>query len=429
MNLPFWIGLRYTRARRRNHFISFISLASAAGIVLGVWALITVMSVMNGFHKDLRERILFVVSHVTISERGGDGVGGWEEVARQVGAGGEVAAVAPFVLGQGMVSKGGQASGVLVRGVFPEAERGVSEVLGHVVEGSGELRGGEFGIVLGATLARGLGVRVGERVTLISPKGRVTPAGILPRLKRFKVVGVFRIDMHEYDSGIALVHIEDAVRVFGAGGGDVGGLSGGVGVGALGGVGGLRLRLVDVERAPLVRRALQAELGEGYAVRDWTMEHANFFRALQIEKRVVFIVLLLIVAVAAFNLVSTLVMVVTDKRADVAVLRTLGLSPGGVMGIFVVQGAAIGVVGTAVGGALGVVTALNVDVIIPAVEGFFRTELFPVDVYLITDFPAEMRWGDVGRVVGVALGMSFLATVYPAWRAARVRPAEVLRYE
>ncbi|MDA7972771.1 MAG: lipoprotein-releasing ABC transporter permease subunit, partial [Gammaproteobacteria bacterium] len=406
----------YTRARRRNHFISFISTTSMAGVALGVWALITVMSVMNGFHADLRERILFVVSHVTISGQGGQ-LRDWRGVSRRAAENSQVRAQAPFILGQGMLTRGGATAGVLIRGISPEREREVSQVLEHITEGEAALVPGEFEIILGATLARSLGVFVGDKVTLVAPKGRVTPAGFLPRLKRFRVKGLFQIDMHQYDSGIALVHIEDAAKLFLPGGGGSDRVSG------------LRLKLADVDSAPRVRRDLAGALGGGYAVRDWSMEHANFFRALEIEKRVVFIVLLLIIAVAAFNIVSTLVMAVTDKQADIAILRTLGMSPAGVMRVFVVQGVFIGVAGTIIGGALGVLTALNIETIIPALENFFNTELFPVDVYVITDFPAQMRWSDVSRVIGAALAMSFLATLYPAWRASRVEPAEALRYE
>ena len=415
MKLPLeiFIGLRYTRARRRNHFISFISMTSMAGVVLGVWALITVMSIMNGFHKDLRDRILFVVSHVTVSDYSGS-LGDWQAASAKIAKHPQVQSQAPYILGQGMLTKGSQATGALIRGIAPQREREVSEVLGHIVEGDPEaLRPGEFGIILGASLARILGVSVGGKVTVVAPKGKVTPAGLLPRLKRFTVVGLFRINMHEYDSGIALIHIEDAARLFGV----------------VGEVSGLRLKLADVEQAPTVRRQLAEQLDGLYRIRDWTMEHTNFFRALEIEKRVVFIVLLLIIAVAAFNIVSTLVMIVTDKQPDVAILRTLGLSPAGIMKIFMVQGTVIGVVGTLLGSVLGVITAINVDTIIPALENLFNTELFPVDVYLITGFPAEMRWPDVVRVVVAALAMSFLATLYPAWKASRVRPAEALRYE
>ena len=411
--LELLIGLRYTRAKRRNHFISFISATSMIGVVLGVWALISVMSVMNGFHNELRERILFVVSHVTVSSYQG-GLENWEGLAQELSRNEEVAAQSPFILGQGMLTRGGEVTGALIRGILPEGERAVSEVMDHIVEGDpGELRSGEFGIILGDTLARILGVKLGDKVTVVAPKGRVTPAGLLPRLKRFTVVGLFRIDMHEYDSGIALVHIDDAARLL-----DMDGK-----------VSGLRLKLHDVDRAPLVGRQIGQDLQNRYYIRDWTREHTNFFRALEIEKRVVFIVLTLIIAVAAFNIVSTLVMIVTDKQPDVAILRTLGMSPASIMKVFMVQGTVIGFVGTLAGAVLGVITALNVQTIVPALERLFNTELFPVNVYVITDFPAELRWPDVFWVVILALLLSFLATLYPAWRASRVQPADALRYD
>ncbi len=411
--LELLIGLRYTRAKSRNRFISFISATSIIGSVLGVWALITVLSIMNGFHKDLRDRILFVVSHVTVSGHGGL-LQDWRQTQRQIAAHTDVVAQAPFILGQGMLTKGGEVAGVQIRGVLPQQERRVSELLRHVVAGDADaLRAGDFGIILGDTLARFLGLRVGDKVTLITPKGKVTPAGLLPRLKRFTVVGLFKLDMHEYDSGIALVHLEDAARLLSTDGR----------------ASGVRLKLHDAEQSRQVRRRLFDALPYGYEVRDWTMEHTNFFRALEIEKRVVFIVLLLIVAVAAFNMVSTLVMIVTDKKAEIAILRTLGLSPASVVKVFMLQGALIGVIGTLLGGVLGIVTALNVDTLIPAIESFFKLELFPADVYVISDFPAEMRWRDVTGVVLISLLLSFLATIYPAWKASRVQPAEALRYE
>ncbi len=401
------------RAKRRNHFISFISIVSMIGVVLGVWALITVMSIMNGFHTDLRDRILFVVSHVTVSGYGGS-LPNWQVDSERIAAHPQVESQAPFILGQGMLTNRSQATGALIRGISPSHEGQVSEVLNHIVAGTSDaLRAGEFGIILGVTLARTLSLSVGDKVTVIVPKGKVSPAGILPRLKRFTVVGLFRIDMHQYDSNIALIHIEDAARLFGK----------------PGEVSGLRLKLADVDRAPSVRHELIDQLGGDYYIRDWTMEHANFFRALEIEKRVVFIVLLLIIAVAAFNIVSTLVMIVTDKQSDVAILRTLGMSPASIMKIFMVQGTLIGVLGTVAGGVLGVITALNIETLILTLEKIFSTELFPVDIYLITDFPAKMDWSDVWRITVAALTMSFLATFYPAWRASRVQPAEALRYE
>lgn len=411
--LEFMIGLRYTRAKRRNHFISFISMTSMLGIVLGVWALITVMSIMNGFHKDLRDRILFVVSHVTISDYDGY-LDDWKSVFNKISNHPQIEAQAPFVLGQGMITKGKEVTGVLIRGIDADKERQVSEVLNHIVEGNPDaLTSGSFGIVLGKNLASALGAGLGDKVTLVAPKGKVTPAGLLPRLKRFTVIGLFEINMYEYDSGIALIHIDDAAKLFSID--DK--------------VSGLRLKLDDVEQSRSVGKELSQQLQGQYRVRDWTMEHANFFRALEIEKRVVFIVLLLIIAVAAFNIVSTLVMIVTDKQSDVAILRTLGMSPGSIMKVFMVQGTVIGVIGILLGGVLGVITALNVETLIPAIENFFNTELFPSDVYIISDFPAEMRWNDVARVILAALFMSFFATIYPAWRASKVQPAEALRYE
>ncbi len=411
--LELMIGLRYTRAKRRNHFISFISMTSMVGIVLGVWALITVMSIMNGFHKDLRDRILFVVSHVTVS--GYDGyLDDWETVSEKLAGHSQLQAQAPFVLGQGMLTRGKAVTGALIRGIDPELERDVSEVLEHIVEGNPDaMRSGSFAIILGKYLARSLGVSLGEKVTVIAPKGRVTPAGLIPRMKRFTVVGIFDIDMYEYDSSIALVHIDDARKL----------------LSLKNQVSGIRLKLNDVEQARRVRWEISRSLDDRFRVRDWTQEHANFFRALEIEKRVVFIILLLIIAVAAFNIVSTLVMIVTDKQSDVAILRTLGMSPASVMKIFMVQGSFIGIVGTIIGGILGVITALNVETLIPALESLFNTELFPSDVYVISNFPAQMKWEDVSRIIGVALVMSFLATIYPAWRASRVEPAEALRYD
>jgi lipoprotein-releasing system permease protein len=407
------IGLRYTRAKRRNHFISFISMTSMVGIVLGVWALITVMSIMNGFHKDLRDRILFVVSHVTVSGYE-NFLDNWESVSDQFSDHPGIQAQAPFVLGQGMITRGKEVTGALIRGIDVDRERKVSEVMNHIVQGNPDaMQSGSFGIILGKYLARSLGVSVGEKVTVVAPKGKVTPAGLLPRMKRFTVVGIFEIDMYEYDSGIALVHIDDLRKLLAIG--DQ--------------VSGIRLKLDDVDNARRVRWELSNKLSNQYRVRDWTQEHANFFRALEIEKRVVFIVLLLIIAVAAFNIVSTLVMIVTDKQSDVAILRTLGMSPASVMKVFMVQGSFIGIVGTLIGSALGVITALNVETLIPAIESFFDTQLFPADVYVISNFPAEMKWSDVSRIVISALVMSFLATLYPAWRASRVEPAEALRYE
>jgi lipoprotein-releasing system permease protein len=411
--LSVFIGLRYTRAKRRNHFISFISLTSMLGITLGVWALITVLSVMNGFERELRERILGVASHVTVS-----GVGGWlpdwRNAQSQLENARQIVGVAPYLLGQGMLTRGRSVTGSLIRGVDPALERRVSEIGANMVEGGlDSLTPGTFHIVLGAELARGLRVGLGSKVTLVAPKGQVTPAGLLPRLKRFTVTGIFKMGMYEYDNGLSLIHLDDAMRLYRSDGQ----------------VNGLRLKLADVYRAPLVRQELARALGPDFYVSDWTREHANFFRALKIEKRVMFIILFLIVAVAAFNIVSTLVMVVTDKQADIAILRTLGMSPRAVMGVFMVQGIVIGVIGTLLGALAGVLTSLNVETLVPMLEGLFGVQFFPADVYVISDFPAEMHWDDVIMVTIAALVMSTVATIYPAWRASRTQPAEALRYE
>ncbi len=412
-SLPLFIGLRYTRAKRRNHFISFISLISMLGITLGVWALITVLSVMNGFERELRDRILGVASHVNVRSSG-DWLANWRTLDPLLTATQNIVGRAPYIFAQGMLNKGSEVAGALIRGVMPSEERSVSEIGDNMVEGRlDHLRSGEFGIVIGRELGRQLGLSLGDKVTLIAPKGQMTPAGLLPRLKRFTVVGIFEIGMYEYDAGLVLIHIDDAGRLYRSDGR----------------VSGVRLKLADVYEAPLVRRDLELALGPSYFVSDWTREHANFFRALKIEKRVMFIILFLIVAVAAFNIVATLVMVVTDKQSDIAILRTLGMSPRGIMGVFVVQGIVIGIIGTIVGGGTGVVTSLNIETFVPFFEGIFGVQFFPADVYVISDFPAEMHWSDVARITTASMLMSVLATLYPAWRASRTQPAEALRYE
>jgi len=407
-----FVGWRYTRAKRRNHFISFISFASMAGIALGIAALITVMSVMNGFEKEIRTRILGVASHIQVS--GGDtGLKDWEQVADLARRHPEVIGTAPYVVGQGLVSTGPAVRGVYVRGIVPELEATVADIGKHMVAGRMEdLRAGEFGIVLGVGLARALLVNVGDRITVIAPQGQVTPAGIVPRLKQFTVVGIFKVDHNEYDSGLAMARLEDAQILY-----------------RLAGPSGVRLKIKDLYRAPQVARELARALNEGAFVSDWTQQNANYFRAIQIEKRMMFIILTLIIAVAAFNLVSTLVMVVTDKHPDIAILRTLGASPGEVMRIFIVQGALIGIVGTLAGVALGVLLALNIDVVVPAIERAFGFQILSAEVYYITELPSDIHWRDVWLVAAVSLALAFLATLYPSWRASRVNPAESLRYE
>jgi lipoprotein-releasing system permease protein len=397
-----FVGLRYTRAKRSNHFISFISVTSMLGIALGVAALIVVLSVMNGFQKELRARILGVASHVQIVGAGG-GLSDWQGIAQEAQTNPQVAAAAPYVMAQGLISHRQTVQGTLVRGVAPEAEDKVAEIGSHMKSGSlGALRAGGFGIVLGSELALSVGARLGDRIVLIAPQGQVTPAGILPRLKQFEVVGIFEVGMYEYDAGLALIHLEDAQRLYRM----------------EDRVSGVRLKLHDLFRAPAVARELSR-----------TLSHANFFRAVQIEKRVMFIILLLIVAVAAFNIVSTLVMAVADKRADIAILRTLGAAPGEIMKIFIIQGALIGVIGTIVGVAGGVLLASNVDVVVPAIERVFGTQFLAKDVYYISDLPSDLNLQDVIVIAVTSFALSLLATIYPSLRASRVNPAEALRYE
>jgi lipoprotein-releasing system permease protein len=409
----FLIGLRYTRAKRRNHFISFISLSSMLGIALGVTALITVLSVMNGFEKELRSRILGVASHITVTGPG-ERLHDWRAVSKRIQQNHQVVGRAPYIMGQGMLARGKVVSGVLARGILPTEEPQVSDLGKNMVIGKlADLHAHAFGIILGRELAWKLDANIGTQVSLIIPQGQVTPAGLLPRLKRFTVVGIFEIGMFEYDSGLVLMHIEDAAKLYQMG--DE--------------VTGLRLKLDDIYRAPLIGREIEAGLDADYRVRDWSREHANFFRALKIEKTVMFVILLLIVAVAAFNIISTLVMVVTDKRSDIAILRTLGVSPASIMGIFMVQGSIIGVIGTTIGVVGGIALALNVETVVPFLERLFNTTFLAADVYYISELPSDMRWADVIRIAAVSLGMSLLATIYPAWRAAQTQPAEALRYE
>ena len=413
--LPYelFIGLRYTRAKRRNHFISFISLTSMLGIALGVAALITVLSVMNGFQNELRTRILGVAAHVEISGPG-DMLADWQAVAKVAAADPRVAGTAPYVNAQGMLTYDGAVRGAIIRGILPEREEQVAAFASHMKSGSlMALKPGEFGIVLGAELARALAVIVGDKVTLIAPQGQVTPAGIVPRLKQFRVVGIFEIGMFEYDSGLALIDLRDAQKLYRM----------------QDQVSGVRLKLHDLYQAPQVAADLLPRLGADAYVTDWTRSHANFFRAVQMEKNVMFIILLLIVAVAAFNIVSTLVMAVTDKQPDIAILRTLGAAPSGIMAVFIVQGALIGVIGTLIGVGGGVLLALNIHVVVPFIERLFHVHFLAKDVYYISELPSELEWRDVITIAAVSFVLSLLATLYPSWRASRVNPAEALRYE
>ena len=408
------VGLRYTRARKgsgRNTFISFISLTSMAGIALGVAALIVVLSVMNGFQEELRNRILSVASHIEI--RGVPQLADWPQIAALAMTEPRVKAAAPYVLGQAMVAAGDANRGALIRGIDPAREDTVADIGRHMRSGAlADLRPGEFGIVLGGELARGLNVGPGDSVVVITPQGTVTPAGTLPRLKSFKVAGIFEVGMYEFDSGLALINIEDAQRLY-----------------RLDGVSGVRLKIDDLFAAPLVARDLWQKMPVQAEVRDWTRNHANFFRAVAIEKRVMFIILTLIVAVAAFNIVSAQVMVVTDKQADIAILRTLGASPSSIMAIFIVQGALIGIIGTAIGVIAGVLLALNIGTVVPFLERMLSVQFLDKSIYYISDLPSDLQRADVITIAGIALFLALIATLYPAWKAARVNPAEALRYE
>ena len=415
MALPYelLVGLRYTRAKRSNHFISFISMISMGGVALGVAALIVVLSVMNGFQQELRTRILGVASHVQISGVGSE-LADWPAVADAAARHPRVLATAPYVQGQGMLSFEEVVRGVQVRGVLPAREEAVAGFRSYMKHGRwDDLQPGEFGIVLGSDLAGALGARLGDKVVLIVPQGSVTLAGVAPRLKAFRVIGIFEVGMYEYDSALALVHIDDAQKLYRMG--DM--------------VSGVRLKIDDLFAAPRVARELLRELDDTLFVSDWTRAHANFFRAVQIEKNMMFIILSLIVAVAAFNIVSTLVMAVTDKQADIAILRTLGATPSSILWIFIVQGTLIGCVGLGAGVALGLALAFNIDVVVPAIERLLGFQFLAKDVYYISELPSQVLWSDVFTVSGIAFVLALAATIYPSLRAARVRPAEALRYE
>ncbi len=410
-----FVGLRYTRAKRRNHFISFISFISIAGIALGVTALITVLSVMNGFEKELRTRILGVASHMVVtSANTNKGMDDWQAVTPLLSNYPEVIGMAPFVSAEGMLSVNGIVSGTLIRGILPEEEPKVSSLGRNMLIGTlADLKPGGFDIILGKDLANRLGVRLGEKVTLVTPQISITPVGVMPRLKRFTVVGVFEAGMYEYDSALALVHADDAAKLF-------------LRPGQMSGV---RLKLDDMFEAPYLTEAMVQDLPVGYIISDWTHQHVNFFRAVKTEKLVMFVILTLIVAVAAFNIVSTLVMVVTDKKADIAILRTLGASPASIMRIFMIQGVVIGAFGTLLGIVGGITLASNIDVIVPALEQALGRKFLSPDVYYISELPSEMLPSDIVKISVVAFLMSLLATIYPAWRASKTQPAEALRYE
>jgi lipoprotein-releasing system permease protein len=408
------VGLRYTRARKgsgRNTFISFIALISMAGIALGVAALIVVLSVMNGFQLELRNRILSVASHIEI--RGFPDLRDPAAVADAARRNPHVVATAPYVVGQAMLASGDVNRGTLLRGIDPAQEDKVADIGRHMRRGTlDSLTPGSFNIVLGIELARALGARVGDSVVAITPQGNVTPAGALPRLKSFHVSGIFEVGMFEFDSGLALVNLQDAEKLY-----------------RLENATGVRLKLDDMFAAPRVASELSSTVPPDTEVRDWTRNHANFFRAVAIEKRVMFIILTLIVAVAAFNIVSAQVMVVTDKQADIAILRTLGAAPSSVMGIFMIQGALIGIIGTLIGVVGGVLLALNVETVVPAIERTLHIQFLDKSVYYISDLPSDLQGADVTTIAAIALALALVATIYPSFRAARVNPAEALRYE
>lgn len=424
--LPYeWqIGLRYTRAGRRgpsggpggpNSFISFISLISMAGIGLGVAALIIVLSVMNGFQKEVRDRMLSVVSHIEVFDAGGGDASNsfnWQETAREALLNKHVKAAAPYVEGQALVV-GDAMRGVVVRGILPEQEPSVSDVVSKIKRGSlSSLISGEFNIVIGKDLAQVLSARLGDKITLVVPQGQVTPAGATPRLKSFTVTGIFEAGHYEYDIGVVFIQMDDAEKLF-----------------RLTSPTGVRLRVDDLLQAPAIAHELSTTLGGNLILRDWSQQNRNYFAAVKTEKRMMFIILTLIIAVAAFNLVSTLVMTVRDKQADIAILRTLGASPGSIMKIFMVQGSMVGTLGTLLGVGFGVIAALNVPEIVNFFEQVFSVQFLDKGVYFISGIPSDLHWNDVIYIGGMALLFSLLSTIYPSWRAAKVNPAEALRYE
>jgi len=418
LNLPFEarIGLRYTRAgrraRRRNAFISFISAISMSGIALGVAALIVVLSVMNGFQKEVRDRMLSVLSHIEVFSYDG-ALPDWQRVAEQARKHPEVLAAAPYISAQAMFTSGDIVRGALVRGIDPALEPSVSEVVTNLKGGKlSDLVDGQFGVILGVELARALVVAPGDKVTMIAPQGTVTPAGVVPRLRQFRVIATFESGHYEFDSTLAMIHIGDAERLF-----------------RVDGPVGVRLKIKDMQEAPRVAAQLAGMLDPGLVVRDWSRQNRTWFAAVQTEKRMMFIILTLIIAVAAFNLVSTLVMTVTEKQSDIAILRTLGASPRSVMTVFIVQGALIGVIGTLLGVGGGLLLANNLDVIVPAIEHVLGVQFLPKDIYFISALPSDPRASDIVPIAIISLVLALVATLYPSWRAARVRPAEALRYD
>jgi len=413
MNLPLFIGLRYTRAKRKNHFISFISLISMAGIAIGVMTVIVVISVMNGFDKELKQRMLGSIAHATVSSFGDEYIHGWENALQLAQNTPGVVSAAPYVSSEAMI-QGLQTTGALIQGIVPKYEKTVTKIAEHMKYGSmDDLKEGEFTIILGYSLAATLGAGPGDKVVVYIPQFKTTAVGVMPRLKRFTVVGVFEMGSYEYDSKLALVHLSSAQKL----------------KQTQGGIEGIRIKTNDIMQAPKIAYHLSENLGGFFKVRNWTQANSNFYQATQQERIVMFIILSMIVAVAAFNILSTMVMLVTEKNSDIAILRTLGLSSGQVMRLFMVSGVIIGAIGAIIGTVLGLIVSINVNSIISLIEDFFKTEFMPADVYYVSDITADIHQADVWAIVIVAFSLSILATLYPAWRASKVHPAEALRYE
>lgn len=407
------IGRRYVRARSGNSFVSFISVISVLGVAIGVAVLIVVLSVVNGFERELTQRLLAMSSHATI-EGLDNSLNDWQQ-RREVALGNaSVTGAAPYIEARALLSADDALSGIVLRGVLPDLERSVAALDVLIAQGDFALlkpRG--YGIVIGSDLADALGVGLGDKVIVMIAEGNVTPAGIVPRMRRFEIVGTFRAGMYEFDRRFAFIHLQDAQRLFRE----------------VDGVTGLRLAVDDMFAAPAVSREVAVEQGGGVMISDWTRRHSAFFRSIQITKSILFVILLLVIAVAAFNIVSTLVMVVRSKRGDIAILRTLGASRASITGVFITQGGIIGVLGALTGVALGAIISLNLEALVRTVESVFGITVLAADVYFISDLPSDLRWSDVVLVVAVALVLVFTATLYPAWRASRTNPAEELRFE
>lgn len=412
--LSLYIGLRYTRAKKRNHFISFISLISMFGIALGVAVLITVLSVMNGFDYQIHKQLFSMSSQVTVGDVSGS-VANWQDLSKKVATAKDVVSVAPFVSGQGMLTSAGVVRGVMLTGILPKEQAGVSIIGTKMVQGSmSALKSGRFGIVLGQTLALNLSLSVGDKVILITPKTTLTPIGIMPRFKRFKVVGVFHVGGGAgYDTSVAFINLNDAQKLMQLGNN----------------VSGLRLKVNKLYAAPKVSDELIQMLPERNIVTNWTQQYSTYFKAIRMEKTTMFIVLLFIIAIAAFNLVSSLIMAVTDKQADIAILRTLGASPRTIMSIFMIQGSIIGIIGTLIGVVGGVLLAINAPTLVAWIEHTFHTQFISASIYFIDYLPSRLNWWNVLHVGLTALAMSLVATIYPAWKASKTQPAEALRYE